>query len=275
MRPRPLPTAALTLLALASVGLAQRGMVPSSEGSYVGATQPSKTVDLAFDNLGKVSAVEVKAGDTVEAGQVLMVQDARAEEARLRRLQEEADVAARVRVAEERRDLAALQADRAETNLRQGSGTQVEVEEAMLERKIAETQILEEQRQGRAAEASVQEIRVTIDQKELVAPVAGVVREVEAQVGEIFGPQTPALQIVAIDPIEVEAIEIPNEVVAGLSLGDTLGVRFPGEGEYRDATLTFIDPVADRSVSTRRIRLTLPNPDRRLAGEWVEVRLPG
>ena len=163
-------------------------MVPSSQGAYVGVTQPSKTVDLAFDNLGKVSAVEVRPGDPVEAGQTLMRQDARGEEARLRRLEEEADVTARVRVAQERRDLAALQFERAEKLLRDGGGSPVEVEEAGLERKVAETQILEEERQGRAAEASVQELQVVLDQKELASPVGGVVREVEAQVGEVFGP---------------------------------------------------------------------------------------
>jgi RND family efflux transporter MFP subunit len=252
-------------------------------GVFEAFTNPSQEVDLAFSNIGQVAEVMVKPGDRVTAGQVLMRQDDRAELARLMRLEAEADVAARVQIAEQRRDLAKTQAEKFKTMLADGGGSpgsQREYEELVLNAAIAETQILEERRQGRAAEASVQELQVVMDQKLLRSPVDAVVQIVEAAQGEIFGPQTPAIRLVAIDPLEVEALFVPAEVVSQARVGDVAEVRFAhgqsGDwGEWMPATVTFIDPVADKTAGTRRMRLELPNPGDRPAGELVEIRLGG
>ena len=284
MRHRIPLTIAAAALALAASAVPSWSQGASSQGAsepygeraevYTASTVPSKEVELAFDNPGKVAGVEVRSGDRVEVGQVLMRQDDRAEQAQRERLLAEADVAARVEIAEKRRDLARKQADRLEQRVDTGSANVTEFEEKVLEAEIAQTQIGEEQRQGRAAEASVRVLQVQIDQKTLSSPIDGIVQEVEADAGEIYGPQTPALKIVAIDPLEVESLLIPNHVAAGLRVGDTAEVRFPGDDAFRQAEVVFIDPVADKTSNTRRVRFEVPNPDRRPAGENVEVRLP-
>lgn len=242
---------------------------------YLGETIPSERVELPFAELGKVAEVRVKEGDLVEAGDVLMVQDDRTDKAQLRALVAQADVAGRIALAEQRRDLAEVQLRRLDQKQRQGgNASAIEVEEAELNKAIAETQITEERRQGLVAEAEVEGQQVVVDERVLKSPASGVVRSIEASVGEVFGPQTPALTLVTIDPLEVEVELVPADIVADMKLGETVRVRYLDEDEWRDATITFIDPVVNVSTGRRFFKLEMPNPELRPAGLNVEVQVP-
>ena len=263
-----LPAAALA----AAAGFAFTQPADSDASEIAGFTQPSEEVELSFDNLGKISSVEVKPGDRVSAGDVLAVQDDRAEQAQKAAAEAEADVAGRVEVAEKRFELAKVQFERAEAGFDLGSTNQSEFEERRLERDIAEVQIGEEQKQGTVAEARVRQIDVVIDQKTLASPIDGIVRAVEAQPGEIFGPQTPAVSVVKIDPLYVE-FYAPADAAADMKQGDSVQVRYGDANQTQPATLVFLDPLVDEGTGTRRVRAEMPNPDGLPAGLGVRVRL--
>ena len=248
----------------------------STEDLYQGKTLPSREYELAFADLGKVLAVSVKQGDAVTAGQELMRQDDRVEQARLTQLQIEADFAKRVELAEKQAELAKTRFEQLESLRRSSSGNTFEYDQARLELEAAEIRIGEEERQGLAAEASVAQLEAVLEQKSLLSPGDGIVQEVEAQAGEVFGPQQPAVKIVTIDPLDVETVQIPAREVARLRVGDPVLVRYASEDEWRDATVKFIDPVASGDTTDRRrVRLSLPNPDgENPAGLVVDVRLP-
>ena len=98
------------------------------------------------------------------------------------------------------------------------------------------------------------------------------VEKVDAAVGEVFGPQTPAIKIVTIDPLHVEVLTYEAERVMRLGVGDTVQVQYVGEQEWRDAKVIFISPVGE--ASKLPFKAELPNPDGRPAGLPVMVRLP-
>jgi multidrug efflux pump subunit AcrA (membrane-fusion protein) len=244
-------------------------------GVVPGTTAPSKEMDLAFADYGRVAEVTVKEGDRVEAGQLLMRQDLAADEALLRSLQVKADVAARVEVARTQLELAKveLEAIRAAST----AASDLEVQRAELEVKAAETRILEEERQGRFAAHDVEQQQARVDQRSMFAPDAGVVQKLDAAVGEVFGPQTPALKVVKIDPLYVEVVEVPATQVMRMKVGDTVQVRYGEEDEWQDARIVFINPVGDPYGDSSRLafRAELPNPDGVPAGLAVQVRLGG
>lgn len=245
-----------------------------SNDVYRGKTLPSKEIELSFDNNGKVAEAMVEPGDLVEEGQELMRQDDRPEQSRLEELRIEADVDARVLLAVQRYDLATVQLKRQEELALKGAAKQLELEEARLNQLTAETQISEERRQGLAAGARVAQLEIMLEQKLLKSPATGIVQIVDSQVGEISGPQRPALKIVTIDPLEIETLEMDTAVADQLKAGDMLQVRYMGEDEWREATVKFIDPVGNYAVGQQTVRLTLPNPDGHAAGRQVEIRLP-
>lgn len=278
---RLLLAAALTASAALWTGSSETALAAQSRSTagslasvYDGKTLPSREVELAFDDLGKVVEVQVERGDRVKDGQLLMRQDDRAEQARMEELKLQADVTSRVELARKRLALAEVQLKRAEETFSKGAGSGLEVEEAQLNRDVADVEITEELRQGQIAEARVAQLEVVLDKKQLLSPVNGVVSEVEAYEGEIFGPQTPALKVVQIDPLDIEVSRYTFDPQLGLQVGDTVSVRYTGETDWREATIKFLGPAGPGDgYDSQKLVLSLPNPEGRPAGLNVEVKL--
>lgn len=249
------------------------GSWQTEPGVYPGYSQPSSEIDLAFAHMGKIAEVSVEEGDQIQPGQVLIRQDITADEARLKALQIKADVVARVKLAETQLKQAEVEHERM-ANAAPTAYSTLERERARLEVEAAGTRIVEENRQGLAAEAEAQEQQVIIQHRVLQTPEPGIVQKVEAAVGEVFGPETPALRVVRIDPLYVEVIEAPAEDVRRLKVGDAVQVRLDAEGPWVEARVNFIDPVGNAASGTLPFRLELPNPDGRPAGMRVQVKLP-
>ncbi|MEL7237529.1 MAG: efflux RND transporter periplasmic adaptor subunit, partial [Planctomycetota bacterium] len=247
----------------------------SEEGIYRGWTKPSKEVALGFDDLGKIASVGVKPGDRVTAGQVLMTQNDAVEQAQREAALAEADIVARIDLAEKRLEMNELRLEREIEGRKMGSSNQNQVDEATLERDIAATQIIEEKKQGSVAEARVRQAEVLIDQKKLISPIDGLVRAVEFKEGEIYSPQggVGAVDLVTLDPLYVEG-DIPASELESIQPGDEIGVRYGQDGSWQQAVVIFIDPVADMGVTTRTVRLELSNPDGKPAGLPVQMKLP-
>ena len=284
---RPILTAALALVlcagattaAVSALQAPRRGLSPGTVDSGVvdgNKTAPSLEADLAFAAPGRIDSVGVKEGDAVKAGQVLMKQDSRADEAMLRAYQADADVTARVKLAEQKRELADIQLKRKEQVLAGGGTNPEEVDEARINAAIAATQIDEEQRQGLVAAAKVDEQQARVDEKVLKSPYDGVVQRVDAAEGEVFGPQTPALKVVQIDPLYVKVILVAAKTVEGLKVGQTVQVRYGLDGPWSDAKLLYVEPRANLGDGDPLpFTLELPNPERRPAGLTVQIKLPG
>ncbi len=244
------------------------------DGVILGQTKPSKEMDLAFADLGVISELHVKEGDQVEAGQMLIQQDAAADMAALAALEAEADVGARVKLAETQLALAEVELEA--LRFMGHTAQPLEVKRAELQVQAEETRILEERRSGKVAQHRADQQRARIEQRSIKSPESGVVRKIDSTPGEVSGPQTPALQVVKIDPLYVEVANAPAAQVMGLRVGDPIKVRYVGADEWQDATIVFVDPVGDPFGEPARLsfRAELPNPDKRPAGLPMQVQMP-
>ncbi|HEY7089261.1 MAG TPA: hypothetical protein VH518_14285, partial [Tepidisphaeraceae bacterium] len=62
--------------------------------------------------------------------------------------------------------------------------------------------------------------------------------------------------------------------VARVAVGETMEVRYPGEKDWQQAKVIFIDPVTFSGSDLQLVRLELPNPQNRATGVSIEVKLP-
>lgn len=233
-RPQPLPVVLLTV---------QRGPVESLvANSRAGTLKACRRSQLSFNLGAPVAERLVTEGERVQAGQVLMRlrqddQQARLAEAEARLLlqrnarvrqcaQAELDgrEVARLRRLAERRLAAADLLDRAQTQARL-SALQCEATAAQ----VAE------------AEAAVALQRALLDQKTLRAPFAGIVAEINGEVGEFVTPSPPGIPTPpAVDLIddsclyveapidEVEAARVTLGMPVRISLDAFRGQSFAG-----------------------------------------------
>src|SRR5207237_467202 len=103
-----------------------------------------------------------------------------------------------------------------------------------------------------------------------------VVKEIKVHEGELATPDPtkPAVIVVKNDPCIVRIEKLSSAQVSRLAVGETIDVQYPGETEWRQAKITYIDPVAQLSGMRHTIKAELPNTERRATGVEINVKLP-
>jgi RND family efflux transporter MFP subunit len=233
-------------------------------------TRPSADVALSFVRAGQVAEVLVKEGDAVEAGQLLARQDDTAEQIQLAQLKAEAEDTVRVEAAEaqlaqKREDLKKL-----EWAQKEGAATEWEVAHARLEVRIGELSLELARFEREQAGRKFEEAKAQLERMRLCSPVAGLVEEVKVEPGEAAEPMAAVIRVVKIDPLWVE---VPAPLVQGrrLRAGQAAAVAFPGEEISVSGKVVYMAAVADAASDTLSVRVEVPNPSGRPAGERVEV----
>lgn len=238
-----------------------------------GITAPNADVTLSFVLTGRVSEVLVKPGTTVEKGQPLVQlfdEPERIQSKQLKMLSEDRTkiYAAKAELAQKVADLKKLKRAKAK-----GAASAWEVDHSMLDVRIAElalksAMVEQEQYQHRYEHAKSQ-----LKRMRLQAPIAGRVEEVSVEVGESIGPLGEVVRLVQNDPLWID-MPVPTSQVSNLSIGQLVWVAFPGNAGGSgspNGRIIDIAAVADAASATLRIRIEVPNPNRRPAGERVTV----
>jgi multidrug efflux system membrane fusion protein len=238
-----------------------------------GITSPKADITLSFVQPGRVSDVLVKPGTTVKKGQSLVQlfnEPERIQSEQLKMLSED-----QTKIHAAKAELAQKQADL--NNLKQahakGAASQWEIDHSILNVRIAELAVksaLVEQEQYRRR---YKHSRSQLECMRLEAPIAGRVEEVSVEVGESVGPLGPVVRVVQNDPLWVD-VPVPMTQALDLSIGQSVRVAFPGASAVNvspEGHILDISTVADAASETLLIRIEVPNPNQRPAGERVTI----
>lgn len=241
-------------------------------------TKPSADVLLAFVRSGNVAQVLVKEGDTVTAGQVVARLDDEAEQVRLEQLRADAEDTTPVENVEVQ--LAQKEADlrKRQWALSHGASTVSDVEQARVEVQFYRLSVEVARFDKSQKQRQYEESRVESERMRLVSPIAGQVEDAAIEPGEAAEPMRPVLRIVRIDPLWIEA-NVPLGQAPAMKVGQAAGVAFPaahGPNGRRETQgrIVYIAAVADSASKTLQVRVEVPNPSRRPAGERVRLTFP-
>lgn len=245
-----------------------------SSGEVRAKSLPSKEVEYAFAMPGLIGEVEVKDGDVIKVGQVLAKQDTAVEDAALAREEYEFNSTVQKRAAVAQRDLSAVEVKRQENMLANKATSPTEFERAKVELLINELKIELAEEDKLKKGLDIAKLKKQIERMSMVSKHDGIVRKVEATPGEVSDPQKPSIVVVVTDPLKIE-VKLPALMSSGLKIGQTMQVRYlEQDGKWRDAKVTYFDPVADATTSTQTVHLEMPNPEGRRAGQWMAAKLP-
>ncbi len=254
------------------IGLMTSMPVLSRAETLQGITAPNADITLSFVVAGRVSDVQVEPGTTVEKDQLLVHlydEPEKIQCKQLKMLSEDRTKinAAKAELAQKQVDLKKLEQARAK-----GAASVWEVEHLFLNVRIAElslqSAILEQQQyRQRYDHASSQLVRMR-----LAAPIAGLVEEVNVEVGESIGTLGPVVRIVQNDPLWID-VPVPMAQALNLTVDQDVWITFPGATDEAtpNGRIINISAVADAASETLRIRIEVPNPLKRPAGERVAV----
>ncbi len=248
-------------VALASIAVATGAAAPGVP--YDGVVEAVRQTAIATQVPGAVVSLDVKAGDAVKAGQVLLRLDARAAE------QTVAAGAAQVQAARAAQDAASQELERQKQLYAKNYISQAALERAEAQYKAAHAQAL-----AQLAHAGV--ARTQSGFYVIRAPYAGVVADVAVVLGDMAMPGRPLLTLYDPDLLRV-SVALPQTAAVRLQPGQLLQVELPGVHPARIGPVqTQLLPTVDPATHTLELRLDLPRGLTGAApGMFARAWLPG
>jgi multidrug efflux system membrane fusion protein len=213
--------------------------------AFDGVVQAVRQTAIAAQVSGAVVSLEVKAGDTVKAGQVLLRLDARAAE------QTAAAGAAQVQAARAAQDAAAKDFERQKQLYEKNY-----ISQAALDR--AEAQYRATHAEAVARLASAGAARTQSGFYVVRSPYDGVVSEVTVVLGEMAMPGRPLLTVYDPRALRV-SVAVPQMIAARLPPALAVQAEVPGTPAGRiTPAKTQLLPTVDPATHTLELRLDLP-----------------
>lgn len=230
--------------------------------SFAGVIEADVQSVLAFQTLGRIATLDVAAGDRVKKGEPLASLDQVT-------LKEDVEAAEAARAAAAASAAAAAQQlTRTEELSRRGVAAADQLELAQRGNDTAKAQLT-------AAEADLARAKDAEQFGTLTAPMDGIVLSTAVEAGTIVSAGTAILTLASSAGREA-VIDVPVDYLALLSHGTTFVIQSRGANlPDQIGTLRLIEPVADASVRSRRIRVSLPTnaPAGFRIGSLVSARL--
>jgi RND family efflux transporter MFP subunit len=238
-------------------------------------TRPSKDATLSFVGAGRIAEVLVEEGNAVTAGDVLVRQDDTAERLRLQQLKLEAEDRVQIQAAEARLRQSKVKLQKLEEAFKGRAATMLQVQEQRLEVRIAELSRDLANHRHTLNELKHKEIVAQVERMRLVSPIDGVVEDVQIEAGEAADALQEIVRVVRVDPLWID-VPVPTARAVALRPGGEARVHFPTGGEAPvTGRIAHVGAVADAASGRLTVRVEVPNPDGRPAGQVVKVEFPG
>ncbi|MCA9257831.1 MAG: efflux RND transporter periplasmic adaptor subunit [Planctomycetales bacterium] len=226
----------------------------------VGAVRALHEVTIASKLLARVVEVNVKAGQSVAEGEVLVRLDDADLTARLRQTQ------AAVSAAEAAHERAVTDLERARDLLERRAISQAEVDRIEAVAKTADAEL-------QRAHRGVDEAQATLDFAVLKAPMEGVVIDKKVEVGDTAVPGQPLVTL--YEPDRMQLVARVRETLANrLHVGDKIPAKLDVLDHACLATITEIVPEAETASRSFTVKVAGPCPPGIYSGMFGRISIP-
>ena len=243
---------------------------------FTGRVEAAKTVELRARITGTITKVAFKAGTTVKKGDLLFEIDARAEEAKLKKVEAELP-AAEAKVTEANRRLEVMKSMRSRFSNKR---TQMDDEIALMVKELHSSKV-----SLAAAEGNRDIVKLNLAASKVTAPIAGKITQPAKTEGNCaIADSTILATIYSVDPIHV-AFDVPQRTglyfarmkpeARAKALAEPIQLALADEKDWpRRGKVEFTGVRVDPEKGTIRWQATFPNKDGLLLpGMFARVRL--
>ncbi len=253
------PVSARTVPPGTKVVAARLRTLPVTE-SAVGSIRAVHETSVGSKLLARVLEVNLKAGQAVQAGEVLV----RLDDSDLRARLEQAVAA--VRAAEAARDQAASEEKRYAPLAKDRNISQQEYERTVAALKSAEAEL-------QRSREFVKEVQAMLEWATIRAPMDGVVIDKQVDVGDTVTPGK--IVVTLFDPTRMQLIASVRESLATrLKTDQDIGVMIQGLNEQCTGTISEIVPEAKTASRTFQVKVTGPCPPGIYSGMFGRILIP-
>lgn len=137
----------------------------------------------------------------------------------------------------------------------------------------SELQYLQAKNNKEALEKQLASARNQLSKTTVRAPITGFVDEIFVHQGEMLAPGAPAMRMVNLDRMTVEA-DVPENYLPSVKTGEEVELHFPALGETRPATITSLGQFINPANRTFKVYVDVANPDGMLKPNMLaEIRI--
>ena len=234
-----------------------------------GTVHARETAIVSAQVLSRIEQVLVHEGDSVRAGQTLIVLDGAALESQLKQAEAGVTAAENGQIsAQTSSALATSTLARYKQLESEKSVSPQEMDEISQRAAAAAASLNAARAQTDAARAQVNGARTTMGYTRLVAPFAGVVTARTADPGTMAAPGMPLLQVDQAGALELDAT-VDESAIATVHKGMKVSVSIDGEGATATSgRVAEIVPAADPSTHSFLVKIELPVSSQARAGMY-------
>ncbi|MCX7396517.1 MAG: efflux RND transporter periplasmic adaptor subunit [Planctomycetales bacterium] len=232
---------------------------PESSTMVEAFTEPYRDISVAASEMGTLSEVRVVEGAIVKQGDILAVMDADILRASLEVARRSMNAEGLLKSAQADLDMKIQEQEKLKQLRERDHASQQEVDRIETEIRIAEARLLSVNEDLEVKQLESRRIESQLKQRQVIAPMDGVISELSREAGEFVSPSDPTIaRLVQLDPLLIvfsvplsQRNEFEKDQVVELKLG-TNQVRAEGIVEY-------VSPTSDTSNSSVRVKVRLPN----------------
>ena len=225
-------------------------------------TEPYRDISVAASEMGTLSELRVVEGAIVKQGAILAVMDDAILRASLEVARRSMNAEGLLKSAQADLDMKIEEQEKLKQLRERDHASQQEVDRIQTEIRIAEARLLSVKEDLEVKQLESRRIESQIKQRQVIAPMDGVISELSREAGEFVSPSDPTIaRLVQLDPLLIvfsvplsQRNEVEKDQVIELKLG-TDQVRAEGIIEY-------VSPTSDTSNSSVRVKVRLPNSAR-------------
>jgi len=147
-------------------------------------TRPSADITLSFVQLGRVTHIYFKEGDSVKTEQILIQLDDAVERAQLEQIKAESENTTQIRASEATLAQKRVDLNKLEKAAARNAATELEVEHAKLDVSIAELSLELAKFEHEQAKRKCDEQKIRVENMRLKSPIDGRIEKIEVEMGE-------------------------------------------------------------------------------------------
>jgi RND family efflux transporter MFP subunit len=257
-------------------GVKVETVTPSPVDEYYEATGTvrANTVSVISSRLmGAVTSIEVKEGDRVKRGQLLLVLDDRDAAARAMAAEEGlTEAMSALEAAEEQKELADITYERYKNLFEEKALTRQELDSMAAGQKVAQAGLRRAEAAVERARASLREAEVLLGFSRVTAPVGGIVTEKRIDQGSMAVPGAPLLTIEDDSAYRIE-VYVDERHIGHMKAGMTAEVFIPSMDRRAMAEVVETVPSVDPASRTFLAKLALRDNALK-GGLYGRVRFP-
>lgn len=132
----------------------------------------------------------------------------------------------------------------------------------------------------RQAEAAVEQAKAQLDSAKnnyaetvVTSPISGKIAALNIDAGEMASPQSPAVVIVSLDPVKVK-LNLSENVIGSVSVGQKVDAEIAAIGKTLEGTISSVAPKIDNTTRAFPVEVQIPNKDGKiLAGMVAKLKI--